>query len=265
MTASKVVQNSRIQILAIAIFLFSFSSVFAGEAFELEGDPGANDLRILAVLNKLSEDRVISDKKTKGFSYRYTSKWYSPLSIDVYVVGFSKREKVSLVRVEAPKKGMEKAFKNYLLNELNQQEALGIGSGAPTGESPQISEKPSRKSYLLSEGLAIVFPAASVLYNSTKSPVYGSGDTFKGMFSYILADLLLAGAGYYYAMSTIHQKSDADNLLLKHGPSGKVWEAPGGGVFLGLFFLPRVLRMIGGFQDTYTHNRLMELSVSKSF
>ncbi|TGK61743.1 hypothetical protein EHQ27_04375 [Leptospira wolffii] len=248
------------------LILYSSVSIYAGEVFELDGEPGENDTRIISALNRMTFDRVVSDKNTKGFSARYVSKWYSPLSVDVYVLGLAKREKMSLVRVESQKKGAEKVFRNFLLEELTKKEITGgltIIKG-PDGLLDPKSEY-SYKSYLWSESLALIQPAASVYYNSSKSPVYGGTDTLKGMFGYIVMDLLLAGLGYYYATTTMEKNSNLDKLFFKPARSGNVLDSPGADVFIGLLMLPRIYRMIGGWQDTYTHNRILEISASKSF
>ncbi|TGK07269.1 hypothetical protein EHO59_03945 [Leptospira semungkisensis] len=248
-------------------FLSISSSVFAGEVFELEGDPGENDTRIISALNRLTYDRVVSDKNTKGFAYRYVTKWYSPLVLDVYVLGLAKRDKMSIIRVESPKKGAERVFRNFLMEELTKKEITG-GFGANSRNLDDYADgklEPYNKNYLYSGSLALIQPAASVYYNANRSPVYGGSDRLKGMFGYIMLDLLLAGLGYYYATTTMEKNSALDNFMHKPSPSGNVLDSPGGGVFLGLLIIPRIYRLIGGMQDTYTHNRIMEISASKSF
>ncbi|TGK01539.1 hypothetical protein EHQ53_07360 [Leptospira langatensis] len=250
-----------------ASVLFFSSSLFAGEVFELEGDPGENDTRIISALNRLTFDRVISDKNTKGFTYRYVTKWYSPLVLDVYVLGLAKREKMSIVRVEAPKKGAERVFRNFLMEELTKKEITGgFGTGSRNLEDYADGKlEPYNKSYLYSGALALIQPAASVYYNANRSPVYGGSDRLKGMFGYIMLDLLLAGLGYYYATTTMEKNSALDNYMHKPAHSGNVLDSPGAPVFLGLLIIPRIYRLIGGIQDTYTHNRIMEISATKSF
>ncbi|PJZ78231.1 hypothetical protein [Leptospira neocaledonica] len=266
MNMQKSFQHKILKTLLVFFFLSAFSSIYAGEVFEIEGDPGENDLRLLSALNRLTYDRVLSDQNTKGFAFRYVSKWYSPLQIDVLVLGLAKREKMSLIRIESSKKGAEKVFRNFLQEELNKKELTG---GLGIYNSPDVSEdakfQPYRKSYFWSESLALVQPAASVFYNSYKSPVYAGSDRLKGMFGYIVADLLLAGIGYYYATTTMEKNSALESYFLKPTASGNVLDSPGAPVFIGLLILPRLYRMIGGWQDTYTHNRIMEISVSKSF
>ncbi|TGK21031.1 hypothetical protein EHO61_04020 [Leptospira fluminis] len=257
--------TSRIFSFLFAILLFwGGESLIAGEAFELEGDPTDNDLKIIAALNKLTYDRIISNKNTKGFAYRYTSRWYSPISVDVYVLGFSKREKLSLIRVESPKRGAEKAFRDFLYEELTRRQVVNGQTSPESSQGPAVGAV-SEKRYMISGGLALLEPAASVYYNSKASPVYTSSDTLRGMFGYIMADLLLAGIGYYYASTTIHSHSAMDTLLGKPTPSGNVLQSPGAGVFLGLLIVPRLYRLVGAWQDTYSHNRILELNVSKSF
>ncbi|GBF39585.1 hypothetical protein [Leptospira johnsonii] len=266
MNVQKSFQRKILKTIVVFFFLSTFSSIYGGEVFELEGDPGENDIRLLSALNRLTYDRVLSDQNTKGFAFRYVSKWYSPLRLDVLVLGLAKRDKMSLIRIESSKKGSEKVFRNFLQEELTKKEltgGLGIYNSSDVSESAKF--EPYRKNYFWSESLALVQPAASVFYNSYKSPVYGGSDRLKGMFGYIMADLLLAGIGYYYATTTMEKNSALEAYFLKPTPSGNVLDSPGAPVFIGLLILPRLYRMIGGWQDTYTHNRIMEISVSKSF
>ncbi|PKA17535.1 hypothetical protein [Leptospira haakeii] len=264
MNMQKRFKHKILKTLFLFFFLSSISSTYAGEVFELEGDPGENDTRLLSALNRLTYDRVLSNQNTKGFAFRYTSKWYSPLQLDVFVLGLAKREKMSLIRIESSKKGTERIFRNFLQEELTKKELTG-GLTNYTDVSEDAKFEPYRKSYFWSESLAIVHPAASVFYNSYKSPVYGGSDRLKSMFGYIGLDLLLAGIGYYYATTTMEKNSALESYFLKPTASGNVMDSPGAPVFIGLLILPRLYRMIGGWQDTYTHNRIMEISVSKSF
>ncbi|EMJ90652.1 hypothetical protein [Leptospira alstonii] len=240
-------------------FLLTFHSLFASEVIEFEGNIEDNNMKISAALNKFAEGSVKFSKKTKGFKYHYTNPWYSRYSFDIYLGEFAKRENVSILRIEAPKYGMEKAFRNYLKEELQKKDAAGIGSASGTTPDERI-EKLEKKSHLVSQGLNLISPALSVFYNSRKSPIYTSTDTLTRVSFYLLSDLLIGGLAYYFAMNNIHKKSMMDNLLGKEGPSGNVFESKYGGVVIAALVVPRLYRMTGAVEDTTTHNRLFELS-----
>lgn len=125
MNMQKSIQHKISKIIFVFLFLSSFSTIYAGEVFELEGDPGENDIRLLSALNRLTYDRVLSNQNTKGFAFRYTSKWYSPLQLDVFVLGLAKRDRMSLIRIESSKKGSERVFRNFyrknLLKRVNRR------------------------------------------------------------------------------------------------------------------------------------------------
>ncbi|WP_061221753.1 hypothetical protein [Leptospira weilii] len=251
-------RHRRLLFILIPFFL-TFRSIFASEVMELEGNIEENNMKISAALNRLAEGSVKFSKKTKGFKYHYTNPWYSKYSFDIYLGEFAKRDNVSIMRIEAPKYGMEKAFRDYFKEELQKKDATGIGSTSGTMPDERI-EKSEKKSHFVSQGLNLISPALSVFYNSRKSPIYTSGDTFTRVSFYILTDLLIGGLAYYFAMNNNHKKSMMDNLLGKEGPSGNVFESKYGGVVIAAIVIPRLYRMTGSVEDTATHNRLFELS-----
>ncbi|MGJ4752922.1 hypothetical protein [Leptospira kmetyi] len=257
---------SRIQkLLTIFVpFLLTFHSLSASEVIELDGNIEENNMKVSAALNKFAEGSVKFSKKTKGFKYHYTNPWYSRYSFDIYLGEFAKRDNVSIMRIEAPKNGMEKVFRNYFRDELQKKDATGIGSASGTTPDDRI-EKLEKKSHLVSQGLNLISPAFSVLYNSRKSPVYTYSDTFSRTSFYILTDLLIGGLAYYFAMNNLPKKSMVDNLLNKEGSSGNVFESQYGGVVIAALVIPRLYRMTGAIEDTTTHNRLVELSYTYKY
>lgn len=257
---------SRIQkLLTVFVpFLLTFYSLSASEVIELDGNIEDNNMKVFAALNKFAEGSVKLSKKTKGFKYHYTNPWYSRYSFDIYLGEFAKRDNVSIMRIEAPKSGVEKIFRNYFKDELQKKDANGVGSASGTSPDERV-EKLEKKSHLVSQGLNLISPAFSVLYNSRKSPVYTSSDTFSRTSFYLLSDLLIGGLAYYFAMSSIHKKSMVDNLLNREGPSGNVFESQYGGVVIAALVIPRLYRMTGAIEDTTTHNRLVELSYTYKY
>ncbi|EMO40671.1 hypothetical protein [Leptospira noguchii] len=240
-------------------FLLTYHSIFASEVIELDGNIEENNIKILAALNKFAEGSVKLSKKTKGFKYHYTNLWYSRYSFDIYLGEFAKRDNVSIIRIEAPKYGIEKLFRNYFKEELQKKDAMGVGSVTTATPDDKI-EKLEKKSHIISQGLNLISPALSVIYNSRKSPVYTSNDTLMRVSFYLLTDLLIGGLAYYFAMNNNDKKSMMDNLLNKEGPSGNVFETKYGGVVIAALVIPRLYRMTGAVEDTTTHNRLLELS-----
>ncbi|TGL73679.1 hypothetical protein [Leptospira yasudae] len=247
------------------VYLLTVYSLGASEVIELEGNVEENNMKISAALNKFAEGSVKFSKKTKGFKYHYTNPWYSRYSFNVYLGEFAKRDNVSIMRIEAPKSGMEKVFRNYFKEELQRKDAAGIGTPSSGTNPDDKIEKLEKKSHIVSQGLNLISPAFSVLYNSRKSPVYTSGDTFSRTSFYLLSDLLIGGLAYYFAMNSIPKKSMMDNLLNKEGPSGNVFDSPYGGIFVAALVVPRLYRMTGAVEDTTTHNRLVELSYTYKY
>ncbi|WP_206698701.1 hypothetical protein [Leptospira stimsonii] len=255
----------RFYIVSILFFLVTASS-FASEVIEIEGKIEDNNMKVFSALNKFAEGSVKLSKKTKGFKYHYTNPWYSRYSFNIYLGEFAKRDNVSIMRIEAPKAGMEKAFRNYFQEELQRKDANGIGTvTGNTAQGEERVEKLEKKSHLVSQGLNLISPAFSVMYNARKSPVYTSADAFSRSSFYLLSDLLIGGLAYYLVMSNIDKKSTVDNLLNKHGPSGNIFDAKYSGIFIAAIAIPRLYRATGALEDTTTHNRLFELSYSFKF
>ncbi|XDD52080.1 hypothetical protein AB3N59_17560 [Leptospira sp. WS92.C1] len=254
--------------IGILFLLVIFNPLSASEVIELEGNVEENNMKVSSALNKFVEGSVKFSKKTKGFKYHYTNPWYSKYSFNIYLGDFAKRDNVSIMRIEAPKAGFEKSFRNYFKEELLKKDAVGIGSASVSSGSkiddPGI-EKTEKKSHLVSQGLNLISPAFSVIYSSRKSPIYTSSDTFIRTSLYLITDLLIGGLAYYFAMNNNHKKSAMDNLLLKEGPSGNVFESKYGVVFIAAIVAPRIYRATGAIEDTATHNRLLELSYSFKF
>ncbi|WP_167883256.1 hypothetical protein [Leptospira adleri] len=250
----------RFSIVSILFFLATLP-VFASEVIEIEGKIEDNNMRVFAALNKFAEGSVKLSKKTKGFKYHYTTPWYSRYAFNVYLGEFAKRDNVSIMRIEAPKSGMEKVFRNYFQEELQKKDANGIGT-ATSSTGDERLEKLEKKSHIVSQGLNLISPAFSVMYNASKSPVYTSNDAFSRSAFYLLTDLLIGGLAYYFVMSNNDKKSAMDNLLNKHGPSGNVFDAKYSGIFIAAVAIPRFYRAMGALEDTTTHNRLFELSYS---
>lgn len=246
----------------VSILLFSAASLSASEVIELQGNIEDNNMKVFEALNKFAEGSVKFSKNTKGFKYHYTNPWYSRYSFNVYLGEFAKRENVSIMRIETSKAGMEKAFRNYFKEELMKRDATGIGTVTDPSRAQEKGEMLERKSHLISQGLNLVSPVFSVLYNSRKSPVYLSGDAFLRSSFYFLADLIVGGLAYYFVMNNNHKKSMWDNLFLKEGPSGNVFEARYSGIFIAALAIPRLYRVTGALEDTTSHNRLFELSYS---
>lgn len=201
-------------------------------------------------LNNLTQKTIVSESNTQGFNYRYTPKWYNPFNFDFYIGDFSKKGNSTIIRLEAPKTGEEQLYKQLVETKVLNQ---------PVPEDRKQT-KIQKKSHITSQTLNLITPAASILYNSYKSPLYTTSDTFINSSLYFLTDLLIIGLFAWYSDQNLPKKSIADNMLNKQGPQKDLFRGQYGGALLGVLMIPRMLRMTGAYQDTGTQNRMAELS-----
>lgn len=241
-----------IEVLLLIIICFSFpNSLFAGETVEILGGPEDVNVRLLAVLNKLDPD-FYADEKTQGFVYRYRHRWTNPYDFNIYVGKVGKTSPDSIIRIESPRRGQEKMWKQIMEQELLQK-------------PPHESAVPlSEKYHIVSQGLNLITPMASVGYNSWNSPLFTNRDTFVSMSLYLLCDLILAGGAYLYAQENLPKKNIYDHMLNVKGP-GNVWESPNAiGIFAALA-VTRAVRAFDAWEDTAAHNKTAQFGWSFKF
>ncbi|MCG6144136.1 hypothetical protein [Leptospira bandrabouensis] len=227
------------------------NSLFAGETVEVLGGPEDVNLRLVALLNKLDPD-FYADEKTQGFVYRYRHRWKNPYDFNIYVGKVGKTSPDSIIRIESPRRGQERMWKQILEQEILQK-------------SPHESAVPlSEKYHIVSQGLNLITPMASVGYNSWNSPLFTNRDTFVSMSIYLLCDLILAGGAYLYAQENLPKKNIWDNMANVKGP-GSVWESPNAvGIFAALA-VSRAVRAFDAWEDTSAHNKTAQFGWSFKF
>lgn len=241
-----------IEVLLLIIICFSFpTTIFAGETVEILGGPEDVNIRLLAILNKLDPD-FYADEKTQGFVYRYRNRWTNPYDFNIYVGKVGKTSPDSIIRIESSRRGQEKMWKQIMEQELLQK-------------PPHESAVPlSEKYHIVSQGLNLITPMASVGYNSWNSPLFTNRDTFVSMSIYLLCDLILAGGAYLYAQENLPKKNIYDNMLNVKGP-GNVWESPNAiGIFAALA-VTRAVRAFDAWEDTAAHNKTAQFGWSFKF
>lgn len=224
----------------------------AAEVIEVPMSPEDANMKIIAVLNKLNPEGFEANEKTQGFIYRYNDTFFSPFDHSIYIGRMSQRSVDSIVRIESGDNGQEKVWRQVLEAELLRN------------PPPEGARKLEEKSHYASQGLNLLQPSLSVVYNSYDSPLYSFSDTFWASGFYLLADILLVGGAYLYAVDRMPEKSLVDNLLNRSGP-GTVMQSPNAGIILGAFAMTRMYRMLGAYRDTQAHNNLVEFDYSFSF
>jgi len=240
--------------ISIIIFLIAQLNTYdliAGETIEVMGSPDDLNLKLTALLNKLDPD-YYADDKTRGFVYRYRNRWTNPYDFNIYIGKVSKTSPDSILRVESPRGGQEKMWK-----QIFEQEILH--------KTPHVAAVPiSEKYHFVSQGLNLVTPIASVGYNSWNSPLYSGRDTILSMAIYFLTDLVLVGGAYYYAEQNLPKKNVWDNLANVKGP-GNVMESPNAVSIVAALAISRGIRAFDAWEDTSAHNKTAQFSWSFRF
>jgi len=244
----------------LSLLLLIAGQVSASESFETSNTIEDTNLKVVKLLNKITDNSIRSMESTGGFNYRYRSGLLSPFRFNVYVGRFSKKSEDSIVRIEATKNGEAKLIKSILEIELNKNS---------NEYKFEIALDP--KYQLVSQTLNLVTPAASVFYNSYRSPFYTTSDTVIKMSTYMMIDfLILAIAAFYINNNNVGEKSVYDDLLWvtkpKHkGPQKGMFDEPHRDFIIAALALPRIYRSFEGFHDTAAQNRIAELSYTFRF
>jgi hypothetical protein len=233
-------------------FFVIISETYSAEVVEMFDSVEDANYRLVKFLNHLTENSLKQEEKTKGFNYRYSNFWYSSFRFEIYIGKFSKKSKESIIRIESSKRGEER-----VLRSLIETEVLRL----PEAES--YNYKVNSKSHILTQGLNIFSPALSIAYTSFKSPFYQTSDTVPRIALFLLVDILILGAATVYS----------DNALKDHKPYEFYRQHPRRGLLDGdvskpviaLLLIPRIYRMIDGYYDTASQNRVAELSYTIRF
>ncbi len=233
-------------ILISFTMLMCSTALFAGETLEIPSNQDDLNLKLIALLGKL-DSKYYLDDKTRGFTYRYRNKWNDPFDYNIYISKVGKNSPDSLLRIEAPRVGQERFFRQIFEQEILLR---------PARENAVALEK---KSLLLSQGLNLISPMASVGYNSWNSPIYTNRDTLISMAVYFVMDLFIAGGAYYYAEQKLPKKNIWDNIA-NTSPPNNVLESADAITFMTALAISRGIRAFDAWEDTAIHNRAANFS-----
>ena len=242
------------------LFFLLCIKISSSELVETKYSIEDTNLRLIKILNKITDNSIKPVEKTSGFNYRYKSNFFSPFRFDIYVGKFSKKNEESIIRIESTKNGEAKVFKNILDVELNKNES-----------EYKFQQSFSKKSHLLSQGLNLITPTFSVWYNAYGSPFYSRNDTVIKSIFYLLYDIVvIAFTAFYINNSNINDKSRLDDLLNRRGVNapGKgeaLFDGNHGSILIGLLAIPRLYRGFEAYNDTAAQNRMAELSFTYRF
>jgi hypothetical protein len=242
-----------VRVSILLLFVIS-STIYSYEVVESVDTVEDTNLKVIRLLNHLTEDRITPLEKTRGFNYRYTPVWYSPMKFDFYIGKFTKKSQGSLIRIEAQRRGEEKILKSIVSKYLNLEEE---------GISKLIDIK--KKNHILHHTLNIVSPSIGIFYTGYNSPFYQTNEMLMKMGLYFLIDMVIVGLFALYAENTVRTKSVLDRILLRQGPDGfDLLRGSNSGLFFAFLAVPRLIRAYDGYSEIATQNRIHEFLGQKA-
>lgn len=240
-----------IKILLI-IFTLIPINISASEVIEIPRNVDDLNLEVIKIIQNITHNGMKPNDVTQGFNYRLEDKWHSSFHLNIYLTKFNKSNNNSLMRIESPLKGTEKAIKQIMEAELLKQ-----------GKYPD-KKTYGYKNYIVSEFLNLVHPAASVYYNSLSSPIYNDDDVRSKMGKYILYDIIIAGTAILYSQRQTPKRSLLEQFAFKPKPESNPLKGKNSGIIIGALAISRIVRIVGAAQDTGANNELVQFYYSKN-
>ncbi|MDX1961045.1 MAG: hypothetical protein SFU98_20920 [Leptospiraceae bacterium] len=243
--------------ISFLLVLAFFDAIFSTEALESPEPVEDVNYKVVKILNKITEDTVIPLEKTKGFNYRYGTKWFSPYRFEVYVGKFTKKLGDSIIRVEAPRKGEARIVKMAIEQELFNEKI----------DPSELNKQIRYKSHLLNQSFNFISPAFGIAHAGFRSPFYTNDEMLIKMAIYVLIDVAIVGLVAAYAQNTTRSRRVFDNFGQTESPPSRVdlVNGPLAGLLFGMLLIPRTIRGFDGYNDIATQNRFAELGYTFRF
>jgi hypothetical protein len=242
------------RIILFLLFLFSIP-ILSFEVIETQDTVEDTNLKVIKLLNNLTDDGVDLVDKTRGFNYRYSPLWYSPFKFDVYIGKFVKKAQGSIIRIESTRKGEEKILRSLFAKELNLNR----------DETQETNLLISKKNHFVTQSLNFVSPPLGIFYLGYKSPLYTNSEVFTKMGLYFLIDAVIISLFAIYAENTVRTKSVSDRIFLKEGPDKlNLLSGDYSGLMFTFLAIPRVVRAIDAFAENSSNNRYNEFLNQKT-
>ncbi len=241
---NKIIRYSLPLLAAAGIFFLPLQCLSAAPSLVFTTSKTEEQIKdeIVAALTR-TDPGLREEDETLGFSYRFTSRWSSPYDYSIFIGRISRKNPAVIVRLEGSK-GHIYSFARILESEnvLNPGGIPGYPEGIP-GYPEDISayRNPGFKYHGISQGLNLIAPWASVLYQGAYSPVMSSGSMWTRFFMYLAADVILvsaAGTDFYRQSWDPVKYQDRIAIALA---------------------LPRLVGMYQSWNATRAHNRIAEL------
>lgn len=233
-----------------------FVQIFSSEFLELDESYEVTNYKMIQFLNKITDSKVKTLEKTRGFDYRYQAKWYTPYNYDIFIGRYNNKSLNSIIRIESNKRGEEKVYKQILEQELLRKE-LDKASSNPI----------QTKSHLISQSLNLISPIFSISYNAKNSPLFTFEDALLRSSKYFLADILVVAGVAVIAKSTLKKRKQVQSITdpLGKGPDYTLTTGKFRFALLGGLLLSRFVHSFSAYEDVGTQNRLAEIGYTLQF
>ncbi len=220
-------------LLPLLLLLLAPSALFARNVSVHESPYPLDETKekVEELLKQLDPEGYRQKDSTFGFSYHMAAGWNSPFSYHIYLGNITSRIPTALVRLEGASGDVN------LLERILIQEGLLVHQEKEERRMAPLGSK----SHAVAQGLNVVAPWLSVLYQSYHSPRLTTGQTVARFLTYFAADAFLVWAG---GRNWFQEKWDPKRY--------------GGNIAAGLVFM----RILGGWQaanQVRGHNRVVEL------
>ena len=184
---------------ASAALPLSFLQAQSVRSYESELELSELEKAIERVLKKADKGRYAAEEETLGFSQRYTNGWFSAFCYDIYVGKIFAARKQTLVRIEGDPGDVD-----TLARVLELEGVIKKGSTGPRSAAAELYQLDD-KSYIFSQGLNVLSPALSIIYQSYQSPRLRTSQAVGRALGYLFLDILAYWIGGARFFTTRHK------------------------------------------------------------
>lgn len=140
-----------------------------------------------AVMSEFNGNGYERAEETFGFSYAYSSYFFSPYDYFILLGKVSERKPVTMLRIEGNDGDV-----NAISQILAQKGIINYEYKNPFAKAQTLEEK----SHFYGQGLNLLFPWAGVIYSAYDSPMLTSGQAwFRGITYFLVDSFLIWAAG----------------------------------------------------------------------
>lgn len=177
-------------VLCSALISAAFTPLVADARITYESAVKPDDLleSVERALKKIDPDGYSKPEETQGFAFRFSNRWLSPFTYDLYGGSISSTIPKSILRVEG-----DTGDVRSLARVLALEQVITDNTAHAEDEKPQALDA---KYHVAAQGLNLIAPWMSLLYISWRSPRLSRGQTwFRALTFFFLDAFIIYAAG----------------------------------------------------------------------